>query len=50
MEATNVAGLYDLPMLDWAKVEARLNEGLEQAPGDGGLGTVEPGGATRWRF
>ena len=34
MRETNLAGLYDLPPLDWAKVEARLNEGLEQAPGE----------------
>jgi hypothetical protein len=29
MKATNLAGRYDLPLLDWAQVEARLNEGLE---------------------
>jgi hypothetical protein len=52
MKATNLAGLYDLPLLDWAQVEARLNEGLEQAPGDGGpgrhtcwLATINPDGS-----
>ena len=45
MDATNLAGLYDLPLIDWARIEARLDAGLSQAPG-----TVEPGGATRWRF
>jgi hypothetical protein len=96
MRATNLADLYDLPVLDWARIEARLNEGLRQAPGAGGpdrhtcwlatinpddtgaaltaefsapsagappwhvyritvraataLSTVEPGGATSWRF
>ena len=36
MEATNLAGLYNLPMLDWPGIEARLGEGLTQAPGSGG--------------
>jgi PPOX class probable F420-dependent enzyme len=52
MRETNLAGLYDLPLLDWAKVEARLNEGLEQAPGGGGpgrhtcwLATINPDGS-----
>jgi hypothetical protein len=36
MEATNLADLYRLPLLDWASVEARLDEGLSQAPGTGG--------------
>jgi PPOX class probable F420-dependent enzyme len=36
MDAKNLAELYDLPTLDWAPIEARLAEGLEQAPGGGG--------------
>ena len=36
MEATNLADLYRLPLLDWDSVEARLDEGLSQAPGTGG--------------
>jgi hypothetical protein len=34
--ATNLADLYDLPLVDWSAVTARLREGLPQAPGDGG--------------
>ena len=26
MEATNLADLYDLPLLDWSGIEARLTE------------------------
>lgn len=36
MEAKNLAGLYDLPLLDWERVRARLDEGVTQAPGSGG--------------
>jgi nitroimidazol reductase NimA-like FMN-containing flavoprotein (pyridoxamine 5'-phosphate oxidase superfamily) len=36
MEATNLAGLYDLPTLDWAAIAARLDGGIPQAPGAGG--------------
>ena len=35
MEATNLADLYHLPLLDWARLEARLAAGLGQAPGSG---------------
>ncbi|MGH3251100.1 MAG: pyridoxamine 5'-phosphate oxidase family protein [Trebonia sp.] len=52
MEATNLAGLYDLPLLDWTRIEARLQAGLGQAPGDGGpdrhtswLATINPDGS-----
>jgi PPOX class probable F420-dependent enzyme len=52
MRATNLADLYDLPLLDWARIEARLNEGLGQAPGAGGpdrhtcwLATINPDGS-----
>jgi len=36
MEATNLADLYELPLLDWASIEADLGDGLTQAPGTGG--------------
>ena len=36
MDATNLAELYDLPLLDWNRIEARLEEGFTQAPGSGG--------------
>ena len=34
--ATNLAELYGLPLVDWARIEARLEAGLSQAPGTGG--------------
>ena len=36
MEATNLAELYHSPLLDWSRIEARLQAGLTQAPGTGG--------------
>src|SRR5689334_9168662 len=52
MEATNLAELYDSPLLDWAPIEARLRAGLTQAPGAGGpnrhtcwLATINPDGS-----
>ena len=52
MHAKNLADLYDLPLLDWAAVTARLDEGITQAPGSGGpdrhsawLTTIDPDGA-----
>ena len=36
MEARNLADIYDLPLLDWSAVRARLDEGLSQVPGTGG--------------
>ena len=36
MEATNLADLYGLPLLDWARIESRLDEGVTQAPEAGG--------------
>src|ERR1700751_4289350 len=52
MEATNLAGLYHLPLLDWARIETRLRAGLSQAPGTGGpgrhtcwLATINPDGS-----
>jgi hypothetical protein len=37
MDATNLAELYGLPLVDWQRVEARLAEGPEQLAGTGGL-------------
>jgi PPOX class probable F420-dependent enzyme len=52
MEARNLAGLYDLPVLDWSRIEARLEEGVTQAPETGGpnrhtcwLATINPDGS-----
>ena len=52
MEATNLADLYDSPLLDWAPIQARLAAGLGQAPGTGGpdrhtcwLATINPDGS-----
>ncbi len=36
MNATNLADLYGVPMLDWARIETRLDQGLSQAPETGG--------------
>ena len=36
MQTTNLADLYDLPPLDWAPIEARLEAGFPQAPCTGG--------------
>lgn len=36
MKATNLAELYGLPLLDWQRIEARLDEGILQAPDSGG--------------
>ena len=36
MEATNLADLYRTPLIDWGRVEARLDQGLSQAPETGG--------------
>jgi PPOX class probable F420-dependent enzyme len=52
MEATNLADLYQAPLLDWERIEARLAAGLSQAPGTGGpgrhtcwLATINPDGS-----
>ena len=52
MEATNLAELYHLPLLDWSRIEAQLETGLDQAPGAGGpdrhtswLATINPDGS-----
>ena len=51
MKATNLADLYDLPLLEWAGIERRLDTGFSQAPGTGGpdrhtcwLATINPDG------
>jgi PPOX class probable F420-dependent enzyme len=36
MDATNLADLYGSPLVDWGRIEARLDEGMTQAPGAGG--------------
>jgi len=36
MEARNLADLYGTPLLDWGRIEARLDRGLTQAPETGG--------------
>jgi PPOX class probable F420-dependent enzyme len=36
MEAINLADLYELPPLDWGPIEARLDQGVSQAPDTGG--------------
>ena len=36
MIAKNLADLYGLPLMDWAAIEARLAQGLTQAPDTGG--------------
>src|SRR5215510_9662923 len=36
MEVTNLADLYNLPPLDWSRIEARLVGGLSQVLGTGG--------------
>jgi hypothetical protein len=38
MDVRNLAGLYELPPVDWAAIEARLDRGLTLAPDNGGEG------------
>lgn len=52
MEATNLADLYQTPLLDWARIETRLGAGVSQAPDTGGpnrhtcwLTTISPDGS-----
>ena len=51
VDARNLADLYELPLLDWGAVTARLEAGVTQAPGSGGperhtcwLATIDPDG------
>jgi PPOX class probable F420-dependent enzyme len=50
-DTKNLADLYELPALDWEPIVERLDDGLAQAPGDGGpdrhtcwLATIDPDG------
>jgi PPOX class probable F420-dependent enzyme len=52
VDAKNLADLYGLPLLDWDRITARLDQGLSQAPGTGGpdrhtcwLATINPDGS-----
>ena len=52
METKNLAALYESPLLDWSRIRARLDEGLNQAPETGGpnrhtcwLATINPDGS-----
>jgi hypothetical protein len=36
MNATNLANLYGLPLLEWRRTETRLEQGFTQGPGSGG--------------
>ena len=52
METKNLADLYQLPPMDWARIEARLEEPIPQAPDTGGpnrhscwLATINPDGS-----
>jgi PPOX class probable F420-dependent enzyme len=52
MDATNLADFYHSPLLDWSRIEARLEAGLSQGPGNGGpgrhtcwLATINPDGS-----
>ena len=52
MDAKNLADLYGLPLIDWARVERRLESRFPQAPGTGGpnrhtcwLATIDPDGS-----
>src|SRR5579863_8009194 len=52
MQATNLADRYGLPLVEWSSVEARLDRGVNQAPGAGGpdrhtcwLATTNPDGS-----
>ena len=36
MKATNLADMYGTPLLDWDRIETRLDAGVDQAPGTGG--------------
>jgi hypothetical protein len=38
VKATNLDNIYGSPLLEWSRVEARLSNGVTQAPGTGGAG------------
>jgi PPOX class probable F420-dependent enzyme len=52
MTATNLADLYNSPLIEWSRVAAGLDAGFPQAPGTGGpnrhtcwLATINPDGS-----
>src|SRR6476619_5346276 len=52
MDATNLADLYNSPLLDWSRITTRLADGVTQAPETGGpnrhtcwLATINPDGS-----
>src|SRR3954447_22561153 len=52
MDAKNLAEIYETPLIEWSRIEQRLDQGLDQAPGAGGpdrhtcwLATVDPDGS-----
>jgi hypothetical protein len=52
MKATNLADLYNAPLVDWERVATSLDKGMTQAPGTGGpdrhtcwLATINPDGS-----
>jgi PPOX class probable F420-dependent enzyme len=52
MEATNLADLYELPLMNWELIATRLDQGVTQAPETGGpdrhtcwLATINPDGS-----
>jgi hypothetical protein len=52
MKAINLSDLYETPLIDWDRVETRLDQGVSQAPDTGGpnrhtawLATVNPDGS-----
>ena len=36
MSATNLADLYEAPLIEWDRIETRLGQGVSQAPETGG--------------
>ena len=52
MDATNLAELYQAPLIEWDRITARLDRGVTQAPQTGGpnrhtcwLATINPDGS-----
>jgi hypothetical protein len=52
MRASNLADRYGSPLLEWDRIQARLSQGVDQAPGAGGpdrhtcwLATINPDGS-----
>ena len=36
MDGVNLDTIYGSPLLEWARIESRLERGITQAPGTGG--------------